>query len=160
MIRRRRLLALGLTAALPALTGVARAVTVYSSLKPYEGIATVEVFCNSAMLIQQVQNPPFQQTVYRLDALEQMQAALNQRMPHTTDEQTAYQWVMQNEAQIKRSFAPVAAQTANALNLARYYHIDHLPAIVVNRQSVVYGVTDVADAIEKFQAHLQQQQGR
>ena len=159
MIRRRRLLALGLTAALPALTGVARAVTAVSSLNPFEGIATVEVFCNSAMLIEQVQHPPFQQTVYRLDALDQMQRALNQRMPQTRDEQQAYQWVMQNEAQIKRAFAPVAAQTANAINLARYYHIDHLPAIVVNRQSVVYGITDVADAIARFQAHLQQKGG-
>ena len=154
MTQRRQFLALGF-AALPSLSllpGAARA----SRLNPFEGVSTVEVFCNSAMVIEPIANPPFRQTIHRMDALDLMTRQLNSRLPQGGEAQ-ARQWVMQRQDQIKRAMSPVAAEVANATNLARYYRIDHLPAIVVNGRAVVYGVTDVAEAIERYQAHIQQQ---
>jgi integrating conjugative element protein (TIGR03757 family) len=123
-------------------------------LDPFIGITTVEVFCNSAMLITLVQGASFQQAILRMDAFEQLSQTLSQRIPKG-GEQVAYQWLMQNQAQIKRQLAPAAAAAANAINMANYYRINRLPAIVINRKSVIYGVTDVAEAITRYQAHRQ-----
>jgi len=153
MIDRRRFLALGPLIALPWLAP-ARA----QRLNPFAGITSVEVFCNSAMLIEPVAGPPFQQEIYRMDAMEQLRQEVNRRIP-PGGEQPARQWLLEHQEPIKRTFAPAAARLANALNRARYYRIDHLPAIVINRKSVVYGVTDVADAITRYQAHVQEKQG-
>lgn len=149
MIDRRRLLALGSLTALPWLAP-ARA----QMLNPFAGITSVEVFCNSAMLIEPISNPPFSQAIYRMDALERLRQAINRRIP-TGGEQPARQWLLANQAKLKRLLAPVATSVANAINRAHYYRIDRLPAIVINRKSVVYGVTDVADAITRYQAHVQ-----
>jgi integrating conjugative element protein (TIGR03757 family) len=145
-----RLLAIGL---LPALPVVVRA----QRLNPFAGISTVEVFCNSAMLIEPVAGPPFTQTIYRMDAMEQLRRQLNARLPKG-GEQPARAWLLANQATIKRVFAQPAGDLANALNRARYYRIERLPAIVINGRSVVYGVTGVADAIARYQAHVQGRQ--
>jgi integrating conjugative element protein (TIGR03757 family) len=150
MIARRRFLALGSLAALPCFGALARA----DSLNPYAGISTVEVFCNSAMLIKPIENPPFRQSIYRMDALQQELNNINQHIAHSSMD-AARQWASDNQQQIKRLVTAPALASLNAINLARYYKIDRLPAIVINRRSVVYGVTDVADAISRYQAHVQ-----
>jgi integrating conjugative element protein (TIGR03757 family) len=142
-----RLPALGLLSALPVLAGA-------QQLNPFAGITSVEVFCNSAMLIEPVAGPPFRQVIYRMDAMEQLRRQLNARLPKG-GEQAARAWLLANQAQIKRAFAPAAADLANALNRARYYRIDRLPAIVINGRGVVYGITNVAEAIARYRAHLQ-----
>ena len=158
-LTRRRFLALCPLAALPC----ALPRTAYAASDPFADITTVEVFCNSAMLIEPVANAPFKQDIYRLDALEQLRQSLSQRMPQDLQgggEEAAYRWLMQNQARIKRELAPAAAAAANALNLANYYRIDRLPAIVINRRSVVYGITSVSQAIAYYQAHQQERQER
>jgi integrating conjugative element protein (TIGR03757 family) len=124
------------------------------ALNPWAGLVSVEVFCNSAMPIEPVANPPFKQTIYRLDAMQQVLGQINQRIPRG-GEQAARPWIAAHQQEIKRLVTPSALATANAINRVNYYRIDRLPAIVVNRASVIYGVTDVADALARYQAHVQ-----
>jgi len=124
------------------------------SLNPYEGITSVEVFANSAMLVTPTRASEYRLVIHRMDQLEQVKRALSQRIPKG-GQQVAYKWVMDNQAQIKRQIQPAAVAAANAINLANYYRIDRLPAIVINRKSVIYGVTDVDQALQLYQARAQ-----
>ena len=115
-------------------------------------VTSVEVFVNSAMVVALPPAPQgYQLTVHRMDQLENVTRALNQRIPRG-DATVARRWFADNEARIKRELTPAATATANAINRANYYKLDRIPAVVVNRRTVVYGVTDVAVALQHYQA--------
>jgi integrating conjugative element protein (TIGR03757 family) len=145
-----RLLILAALPALSVLPVLARA----QQLNPFAGISSVEVFCNSAMLIAPIDHPPFAQTIYRMDAIEQQMRAINAQLPKG-GQAVARPWVMAHMAQIRQQVQPLVAGQVNAISMARYYRIDRLPAIVINARAVVYGVTGVGEAIARYQAHIQ-----
>ncbi len=136
-----RLRRFGLLAAL-ALAGAAHA----------QGVLTVEVFANSAMHItpQPDQRLPYQLKVYRMDGLQQLEASINQQLPQ--NEAQARDWLASNQARIQRQMTPQAVEAANGIALAHHYKIKRLPAVVIDRQAVVYGLTDVEAAIRRYQA--------
>ena len=115
------------------------------------GIATVEVFANSAMLITPVQSDRYRLVIYRMDQLEQVKQMINQQIPKG-GEAPARAWFAANAERIKRQVRPAAIAAANAISLANHYKIDRLPAIVINHQAVVYGLTDVEAALARFYA--------
>lgn len=119
-----------------------------------QSVTRVEVFANSAMHVHSPANPPYQLLVYRLDALQQVQAQINQQVPKTEAE--AREYFARNQEQIKRMISPAVMHGANGINLARHYGLERIPAIVFDGQSVVYGVTDVEQAL----ALLRKSQGR
>jgi integrating conjugative element protein (TIGR03757 family) len=112
------------------------------------GIVSVEVFANSAMHItpESPAGLPYQLKVYRLDALQGMEATLNQQLPRT--EAQARAWLAANQARIRRQFQPIAVAAAEGMTRMMDYRLNRIPAIVINRQVAVYGVTDVNRAIE------------
>ena len=113
------------------------------------GITTVEVFANSAMLITPVQSDRYRLVIHRMDQLEQVKQMINQQIPKG-GEAPARAWFAANAERIKRQVRPAAIAAANAISLAKHYKIDRLPAIVINRQAVVYGLTDVEAALARF----------
>ena len=74
---------------------------------------TVEVFANSAMLVTPEPSPalPYQLKVYRLDAMRNIEAAINQNLPQTEAE--AQQWIGQR-ARIRRQVQPQVESAARA----------------------------------------------
>ena len=112
------------------------------------GVLTVEVFANSAMLVtpEPSASLPYQLKVYRLDAMRNIEAAINQQLPQTEAE--AQQWIAANEARIRRQVQPQVESAAQGLTLAANYRLSRIPAIVINRKTVVYGITDVQQALE------------
>lgn len=120
-----------------------------------QGVTTVEVFANSAMPITPAADPalPFQLKVYRLDAMQNAEHLLNQRLPQNEEEAMA--WVQANEARIRQQLQPAVANSAQGITLAMQLRLQRLPAIVINRQTVVYGITDVYQAIDLALAHQQ-----
>lgn len=114
------------------------------------GITTVEVFANSAMLITPTHSDRYRLVIHRMDRLEQVKQTINQQIP-SGGEGPARKWLAANEDKIKHQVRPAAIAAANAINLANFYKIDRLPAMVINRQAVVYGITDVEAALERFQ---------
>ena len=119
-----------------------------------QGVLTVEVFANSAMHITPVpaqgQALPYKLSVYRLDALQRIETTLNQQLPQK--EADARAWLQANQARLKREVTPQAVAAANGIALAHHYKIKRLPAMVIDRKAVVYGLTDVGAAIERYQA--------
>jgi integrating conjugative element protein (TIGR03757 family) len=115
------------------------------------GAHTVEVFVNSAMVVTAPRVPPYQVTIHRMDQLDMATRAIDQLIPRGGEE-LARRWVAANEARIKRQVQPAAIATANAIGLANHYRLDRLPAVVVNRRTVVYGVLDVETALQHYRA--------
>lgn len=136
-----------LTAALAA--AVAEPAAAQSTAAP---VRSVEVFVNSAMVVAL---PPasqgYQVTVHRMDQLDIVTKAVDQMIPRG-GEAEARHWLKNNEARVKREVTPAAIATANAINRANYYRLDRIPAVVINNRTVVYGVTDVAVALQHYQA--------
>lgn len=122
-----------------------------ASVNPYPGITKVEVFANSAMVITGGDPGRYQLTVYRLDALKNVEAAINQRLPKT--EAAARAYFQAHQAEIKKQITPHVLNAANGIALARHYKLDRLPAIVVDGVNVIYGIADVPQALALVQQH-------
>lgn len=121
------------------------------ALDLYRGITKVEVFANSAMVITGSEPARYQFAVYRLDALKNVEAAINQKLPKT--EAAAREYFRVNQAEIKKQITPYVLSAANGIALARHYKIDRLPAVVVDGSNVIYGVPDVPQALALVQQH-------
>ena len=113
---------------------------------------TVDVFVNSAMAVTvPAASLGLQVSVHRMDQLDMATQAIDQQIPRGSEAE-ARRWVEANQARIKRQVQPAAIATANAISLATHYRIDRLPAVVINKKTVVYGVTDVNVALQHYQA--------
>ena len=122
-----------------------------------QAVTTVEVFANSAMHVSPSTSEalplPYQLNIYRVDGMQNLEAQINQVLPQ--DEEQAKAWVAANQAKLQKQLRPAAQNTAAGITLAMRYRLQRIPAIVINRQTVVYGITDVNEAIALAQAHQQ-----
>lgn len=109
---------------------------------------TVEVFANSAMAItpQPAAGLPYKLDIYRIDGMRQVEETINQQLPKT--EREAQEWLARNQSRIEREYRPAIISAANGITLMTTYQLNRIPAIVINRKTVVYGVTNVNQAIE------------
>lgn len=109
-------------------------------------VTTVEVFANSATLVRPpVQPPAYLLKVFRLDAMAQIGEQISAGLPPT--EAAARAYMQQHQAQIKQRYKEQIVNAANGMSLAVHYRLDRLPAVVINRRSVIYGVADVDQAV-------------
>lgn len=121
-----------------------------------QAITTVEVFANSATLVRQPQQPPpFVVKVYRLDGMAQLETQLSAGLPQT--EAAAMAYMKQHEQEIRRRYKDQINNAAAGMSLAIQYRLDRLPAVVINKNKVIYGIADVDYAA---QLYLQSQQRR
>ena len=111
----------------------------------YAGVATVEVFANMAMTINSEPSNHYKLNIYRLDAMQGIEAIVNRGLPQNEADATV--WIKNNEQRLKREIQPMVASAANGMALARKYDIDRIPAMVVNQRYVVFGYTSVDDAL-------------
>ncbi|WP_313569348.1 TIGR03757 family integrating conjugative element protein [Comamonas terrigena] len=111
-------------------------------------VTTVEVFANSATHVQQPSQPPYVLKVYRLDAMAQIGQQITQELP--AGEEQAKLYMQQHEAQIRAKYKSQIVNAANGMSLAIHYKLDRVPAVVINRSSIIYGVSDVNQAVQLF----------
>lgn len=111
----------------------------------YSGVMTVEVFANTAMPVTPTTSPHYALSIYRLDAMSNLEAQMNEGMPK--DEAEARLWVANNEARLRQMIQPMVASAVNGLARAQHYQIDRLPAVVINQRYVVFGYVDVDQAL-------------
>ncbi|AYR19429.1 TIGR03757 family integrating conjugative element protein [Alcaligenes faecalis] len=111
----------------------------------YAGVMTVEVFANTAMPVTPTTSPYYALSIYRLDAMSNLEAQMNEGMPQ--DEAEARLWVANNEARLRQMIQPMVASAVNGLARAQRYQIDRLPAVVINQRYVVFGYIDVDQAL-------------
>jgi integrating conjugative element protein (TIGR03757 family) len=119
------------------------AMLVASALTKYPQI---EAFTTARTPIATVSIPAVQ--VYTLDAPAMIEAELSATLPVTVDsaESTARQAVQP----YWRAQAQQLTQAYQGLLKARQYELQKLPAIVFDGQAVVYGVTDLEQALRDY----------
>lgn len=89
-------------------------------------------------------------TVYALDGLEQLESALSQDLP--ADEEAAKAEALRRVGKLSHVRMGPAKDAAIGLVKAVQYGLDRYPAVVFNGTTVVYGVTDVGDAVDRYEA--------
>lgn len=87
-------------------------------------------------------------THYDLDGIYQLQQTLSQALPN--DPGQAKQIVLQRLQSMDAALSHRLENAGNGLVQAMHYGIDRTPAIVFDRQAVIYGVTDLDDAIGQY----------
>ena len=87
-------------------------------------------------------------THYNLDGIDQLQQTLSQALPN--DPGQAKQLVLQRLQSMDAALSHRLENAGNGLVQAMHYGIDRTPAIVFDRQAVIYGVTELDDAIEQY----------
>lgn len=103
----------------------------------------VEVFATSAMFVSNAERA----TVYRVDDRKQLLNQINQGgLP--PDPQQAGQIARQRIQALGPEFNRRIRASLQAVEKAMVYGIQRVPAVVFDGQRVVYGVTDVTQAIE------------
>lgn len=111
-------------------------------------IMTVEVFANAATYVQAPTGTPYPVRIYRLDAMQQVAEQLSRNLPGNEAEAQAY--MLQQEAQIRRRYKDQITHAANGMSLAIHYRLDRLPAVVINKNAVIYGEADIGRAVALY----------
>jgi len=105
----------------------------------------VEVFTNASIAFTGLASGT---KVYQLDGLLQLEAELSQGLPG--NEAEAMRIAQDRLRRMAPKLQQRAANTSEGLTLAARYGIDRLPAIVINGESVIYGITDIPSAIQMY----------
>jgi integrating conjugative element protein (TIGR03757 family) len=104
----------------------------------------VEVFLNSTMQVQNAAGA----AVYFLDSMQLLEAELSQGLP--ANEEDAIRVAQERMRHLGPALHQRAAHAATGITLAVNYGIDRVPAIVLDGQAIVYGVTDVSRAVATY----------
>lgn len=89
-------------------------------------------------------------TVYRIDGLAELESVLSEALP--IDVEAAQAEAARRIGRLDDARMAAARDAAMGLAKARQYGLDRYPAIVVNGRAVLYGVTDLADAAQRYDA--------
>jgi integrating conjugative element protein (TIGR03757 family) len=89
-------------------------------------------------------------TVYAVDSLEQFESTLSQNLP--ADEGAAKAEALRRIGELDDARMAPAKDAAIGLTKAVQYGVDRYPAIVVNGTAVLYGVTDLGEAVARYEA--------
>jgi integrating conjugative element protein (TIGR03757 family) len=89
-------------------------------------------------------------TVYAVDGLTQFESALSHDLP--TDADAAKPEALRRIGALTESRIALAKNAAMGLARAVQFGVDRYPAIVFNGTAVVFGVTDLAEAVQRYDA--------
>lgn len=104
----------------------------------------VEVYASSSMYIANAGGAP----VYRVDARQQLHAEINRGGPLPANPQQAQLIAMQRMRANRPALEARTREVVDTLGRVLDSGITRVPAVVIDRQRVVYGVTDVAVALQ------------
>ena len=87
-------------------------------------------------------------TIYAVDGLERFEASLSQDLP--VQEDAAKAEAMRRIGELDEARMAPAKEAAIGLAKAIQYGVDRYPAIVLDGHAVIYGVTDLVDALARY----------
>ncbi|WP_159931083.1 TIGR03757 family integrating conjugative element protein [Oceanicoccus sp. KOV_DT_Chl] len=124
-------------------------IVVTSNQRPVSNINSISKKLDDVKLIIQILN---------LDAVTNIEHRLSHGLP--VDPVQARAMVDQRIAQIGRSQLDAELRTAYLpLGTMMAYALNRYPVIIFDRQAVIYGVTDLAQAINKYRQWVEDKQG-
>lgn len=88
--------------------------------------------------------------LYWLDGIHRLEAELSRRLP--ADAQSAERAVLERLQHLDKNRRDRVAQSAQALARAVELGIDRYPAIVIDGQWVLYGLTDLSEALTFYRS--------
>jgi len=91
---------------------------------------------------------PENTTVYNIERIAHLQQALSKDLP--SDPEKAKQLVLARFQRIDTQLSHELENAANGLVQAMQYGIDRYPAIVFDGKAVVYGITDIRAATQRY----------
>lgn len=94
-------------------------------------------------------------TVYVVDGLAQFESAPSQDLPTVADAAKAK--ALRRIGTLNEARIAMANNAAMGLAKAVQFGVDRYPAIVFNSTAVIYGVTDLVDAIQRYDAWCEAQ---
>ena len=94
-------------------------------------------------------------TTYAVDGLERFESGLSEGLPQ--DPAAAKAEALRRVQQLDDTRMAPAKNTAIGLAKAVQYGVDRYPAIVFDGRAVVYGVTDLVEALDRYEAWQQEQ---
>ena len=89
-------------------------------------------------------------SVYVVDGLANFETRLSQDLPTAAD--TAKTEALRRIGNLNEARIAMAKNAAVGLVRAMQYGVDRYPAIVFNNTAVIYGVTDLAEAVQRYDA--------
>lgn len=110
-----------------------------------EPLAAIEVFTDAMNPVAGSANT---MTLYHIDRIDRFQQALSKDLP--SDSEAAKQTVLQRFQRMDRQLSGELENAANGLLKAMQYGIDRYPAIVFDGRAVVYGITDIQAATQRY----------
>ena len=93
--------------------------------------------------------------IYAINGLERFESGLSEDLP--TDPKAAKAEALRRVQQLDDARMVQAENAAVGLAKAVQYGVDRYPAIVFDRRSVVYGVTDLVEALDLYDAWQREQ---
>jgi integrating conjugative element protein (TIGR03757 family) len=87
-------------------------------------------------------------TLYEIDRISRLQSELSQGLPK--DPEQAKQLVLQRFQSLDANVKHQLENAAKGLEKAKRYGLDRSPAMVFDGQAVIYGVSDVDEALERY----------
>ncbi len=94
-------------------------------------------------------------TVSAVDGLAEFESTLSQNLP--ADANAAKADALRRISELDDARMAPAKDAALGLARAVQYGVDRFPAIVVNGTAVIYGVTDLVDALARYEAWREDQ---
>jgi integrating conjugative element protein (TIGR03757 family) len=88
--------------------------------------------------------------IVEIDDLQRFEAALSNGLPGDPDAAKAE--ALRRIGALNEAQNATAQNAANGLATAHHYGVDRIPAIVFDGSAVIYGVTDLVDAIQRYDA--------
>ena len=123
-----------------------------------DGALSVEVFTASERPITGVEDERLRTatvTTYAVDGLERFESGLSEGLPQ--DPEAAKTEALRRIQQLDDARMAPAKNAAIGLAKAVQYGVDRYPAIVFDGRAVVYGVTDLVEALDRYEAWQREQ---
>jgi len=113
---------------------------------------SIEILTSHSYPVMHLEHKPGAVTVeiYELDGLERFEAHLSRDLP--VDPARSKATVQQRIGALTETDLESVRRAALGLGLVVQYEIDRIPAAVVNEEAVVYGKTDAAEILERYEA--------
>lgn len=121
-------------------------------------VFSIEVFTTSERPVNGADHEQLRKatlTTYSVDGLDRFQSALSEGLP--ADPEAAKAEALRRVQQLDDTRMAPARNSAIGLAKAVQYGVDRYPAIVFDGRAVIYGVTDLVEALDRYDAWQREQ---
>lgn len=117
-----------------------------------DGHPVIEVFTTTDRPVSNAEHAALRDipvTVYQVDGIAHFESTLSAYLP--LDAEAAQTEALDRISRLGEADMTSVRQAAEGLVRALHYGVDRTPAIVLDGRAVIYGITDLVDALDRFE---------